>query len=392
MGRRAVSRSSRFTVAAGLLAGTALATLSVPSSAATPVVAQRAFFAKLQAVSASSPSDAWAVGFRQQAVGDNTLAMTKHWDGTRWRVVPSELPGEDTFLWGVADLSTADAWAVGETLGMATIQPFAEHWDGSQWKLVPLNGPGIGRLDAVSAHDSDDVWMVGTGDGGPFGYPHAFIEHWDGSHIQRVKPANLTTAKVNELTSIAVIASDDVWAVGEHGRAGFTNLPLIERYDGTSWSVVSGDPSVGSTANLTGVDGTSSHDAWTVGWDVQPGDQTISALAEHWDGSRWTTSPTVTPGYSSNLTSVSVVSTDDVWAVGTWARSEQNQRSRPLIEHWDGHSWSIIDPPPTPPQAGTTLDSISMDRANDGFVVGEASSAGRGTSYTARWDGTTWSR
>ena len=181
MRRQAATRSSRFTVAAGLLAGTALATLSLPSSAATPLVAQRAFFAKLHAVSASSPTDAWAVGFRQQSQGDNTLAMTKHWDGTRWRVVPSELPGEDTFLWGVADLSTTDAWAVGETLGMATILPFAEHWDGSDWKLVSLKGPGIGKLNAVSAHTTDDVWMVGTEDGGPFGYPHAFIEHWDGS-------------------------------------------------------------------------------------------------------------------------------------------------------------------------------------------------------------------
>ena len=197
---------------------------------------------------------------------------------------------------------------------------------------------------------------------------------------------------MNELTAVGAVAGDDVWAVGGHGRAGSTDLPLIERYDGTSWSVVAGDPSVGSTANLTGVDGTSSADAWTVGWNVKSGDRTISALAEHWDGTRWTVSPTPTPGYSSNLTSVSVVSTDDVWAVGTWARSEQNQRDLPLIEHWDGQTWSIIDPPSTPRGAGASLESVSMDRANDGIVVGETSNAGIAASYSARWDGETWSR
>ena len=326
------------------------------------------------------------------APGGPTVALTKHWDGARWRLIRSQQPGEDSFLWGVADLSPTDAWAVGETIGQATVLPYVEHWDGSNWQLVPIDGPGIGQLNAISAHAPDDVWMVGTGDGGPSGFPHSFFGHWDGSSIHRVKPARLTKARSNELTAIATIASDDVWAVGEHGQGGSTYLPLIEHYDGAAWSVVSSDPTAGSTVNLTGVDGLSSNDAWTVGWNVRAGEQTISALAEHWDGTRWTTSATVTPGYSSNLTGVSVISTDDVWAVGTWARSEQNQRSLPLIEHWDGSSWSIIDPPPSRHHAGALIESVSMDQADDGFLVGSALSDGLASPYTAHWDGKTWSR
>ncbi len=135
MGRRAVSRSSRFTVAAGLLAGTALATLSVPSSAATPVVAQRAFFAKLQAVSASSPSDAWAVGFRQQAVGDNTLAMTKHRDGHSWSIIdpPPTPPQAGTTLDSISMDRANDGFVVGEASSAGRGTSYTARWDGTTW-------------------------------------------------------------------------------------------------------------------------------------------------------------------------------------------------------------------------------------------------------------------
>jgi hypothetical protein len=348
-------------------------------------------FAKLHAVSASSTTDAWAVGFRQAAGGD-TLGLTRHWDGTSWKTVPSVHPGEDSFLWGVTDLSPTDAWAVGETIGEATLLPFAEHWDGIEWSLVRMrNRPGIGKLNAVSASGPDDVWMVGTGYANPLETPQRFIEHWDGTRIRRVKPGRLDRARSTELTSVTALAPNDVWAVGSHGRHGQTYLPLVEHYDGTSWSVVADDPGIGHNVSLNGVDAASADDAWIVGWHVREGDPTSSAWAEHWDGTQWTQSPAVTPGYGSYFTGVSVVSSDDVWAVGTWARALPQRTDRPLIEHWDGTAWSVVTGP-SGVHTAVNIESVSMDSASDGLAVGEKTKSAQTTPYTAHWNGTVWSR
>src|SRR5581483_12176858 len=88
--------------AAALVAGLAVAASS-PSEAAAPLAAS-ATNAKLTAVSSSSPTDAWAVGFTQQDGGHN-VGLTRHWDGTRWKTVDSIHPLDYSFTWGVADLS-----------------------------------------------------------------------------------------------------------------------------------------------------------------------------------------------------------------------------------------------------------------------------------------------
>src|SRR5690242_5856125 len=58
----------------------------------------------LQAASASSPNDIWAVG-----------QSTIHFDGTKWTAFPAaKIAGNNTgFLGGVADISPTQAWAVG---------------------------------------------------------------------------------------------------------------------------------------------------------------------------------------------------------------------------------------------------------------------------------------
>lgn len=264
---------------------------------------------QLESVSASSATDAWAVGFRT-APGANTAALTRHWDGEHWQVVDSVHPSEYSFLWGVADISPTDVWAVGEMIGSAEVLPFAEHWDGSQWTQIDIiHRPGMGKLTAVSASGPDDVWMVGSRDDqNPFQRSTPFIAHWDGHRISVVHPARYQHARTTELTGVSAAATDDVWAVGTHGRHGETDAPLLEHYDGVSWSLVPSDPAQGKVADLSGVAAVAPDDAWSVGWYVAPGHTTISAYAQHWDGSAWTQSQSrhpatarTSPGSTSSL-------------------------------------------------------------------------------------------
>jgi hypothetical protein len=90
----------------------------------------------LSAVSARSPSDAWAVGWYTST--PQTLTYSQHWDGRQWTAVPMPNPTEPT-TWtlprnqprDVAVVGRTEAWAVGDYLSDVTKhnEPFAEHWD-----------------------------------------------------------------------------------------------------------------------------------------------------------------------------------------------------------------------------------------------------------------------
>src|SRR5438067_417804 len=130
----------------------------------------------LQAVTALSPTDAWAVG----GAGIQELPrapLIEHWDGVGWSIVPSpDAPGGELF--GVSGSSPSDVWAVGSFPALPQ-RPLAEHWDGSTWSIVATAIAQDGALEDVAAIAPDDVWSVGFS---PTGLFRPFAEHWDGSN------------------------------------------------------------------------------------------------------------------------------------------------------------------------------------------------------------------
>jgi hypothetical protein len=114
----------------------------------------------LTGVTAISPADAWAVGFTGTIEGRQSRALILHWDGMAWRQVPAPtIPGGGA-LNAVSAYSPGDIWAVGEA-GPVTPQKLSTlilHWDGRRWSRLP--GPA-GFLDAVTATSSRSAWAVG---------------------------------------------------------------------------------------------------------------------------------------------------------------------------------------------------------------------------------------
>ena len=84
----------------------------------------------LWAVSTSSRSNAWAVGYTNLSCPCGTAAF--HWNGKRWNAVPTPNPPASFLdaLLGVVAISRSDAWAVGTTDWGSTI---IEHWNGHAW-------------------------------------------------------------------------------------------------------------------------------------------------------------------------------------------------------------------------------------------------------------------
>ena len=123
--------------------------------------------ALLLGVSASSATDAWAVG-RTQLNRSDFEPLALHWNGTAWSVSPgfagalSPISGASAV--GVADISPSDAYAIGDSA--ATAVGSLAHWNGAAWSPVtlplPANANSNTTLNAISADGPGDVWIVGT--------------------------------------------------------------------------------------------------------------------------------------------------------------------------------------------------------------------------------------
>jgi hypothetical protein len=205
----------------------------------------------LTAVAAISTNDVWAVGWYQSGpTGQEGGALTMHWDGTSWTVVPN--PSKAT-LRAIAAISSNDVWAAGDQVIL--------HWDGTNWSVVPFPTPpgdSYQIFQGISATSANDIWVVGYSQSAYFYgyryYPLAY--HWDGTSWSLVPNAG----NIDEyFHAVAAISPNDVWAVGDNGQT--------QHWDGANWSRVTA-PYPGLGGRFNGVAAASSSDVWAVGYSI----------------------------------------------------------------------------------------------------------------------------
>jgi hypothetical protein len=130
------------TAALGAAPSAALATTSASAAARTPVASQPTGPVLntastqnqnvLVAVAARSSAMAWAVGWWATASGAHSLI--ERWNGEAWKIVPSPNPargaGSNSELEAVAATSSSNAWAVGGYGNDSEEQNLIYHWNG----------------------------------------------------------------------------------------------------------------------------------------------------------------------------------------------------------------------------------------------------------------------
>ena len=226
---------------------------------------------------------------------------------------------QDNSLNAVAVVSATDIWAVGiytdETLSLQ--YTLTEHWNGKQWSVVASPSPGVydNELSGVTAFSSKNIWAVGYTS--PVGPEETLIEHWDGtvwSIVSSPSPGN----GLNQLFGVAKIpGTNHVWAVGSFNNTNSGTLSLIERWNGTKWSVIPNpDPGSSNTA-LYGVVALAKNDAWAVGYTANANNKS-KTLTEHWDGTQWSVvpSPSITSENNLLVSVASVAGTTQLWTAG----------------------------------------------------------------------------
>ncbi len=267
---------------------------------------------------------------------------------------------------------------------------------GDQNALRPARDPGKRRRVASFAQMLAAVLIVGVLVGGLgllFTSQRNFLP---GNSVPSkwCQPPVPGLNSASSLESIAALSSSDVWAVGYSGdSSGNKNKSLIEHWDGHAWSIVR-SPNLGTGDNfLSTVLAFSPTDIWAAGQAFAPGQQhTTMVLIEHWDGHAWSivNAPNPASGGINRLFSLSAVSPTDIWGVGSTipiATDLSGKPNRTLIEHWNGRNWQVM-PSPNPGSLGSVLNSVVALSANDVWAVGE--SVQGSLSLVEHWDGQSW--
>jgi Phosphoesterase family len=259
-----------------------------------------------------------------------------------WTVQKAQLLGtSDNSVGAIAGSSPTDIWAVGDFLPDAknsnqdATLTFAEHYNGHQWTVVrtPNAGPNFASFYGVAA------------------------------------------------------SQGKAWAVGERLNSQYQDRALVEVWNGKKWSIAN-IPQPGDVRDmLFAASALSPSDVWVVG-DQEGANGVFETLAEHWNGSTWTVVPTPDPGSSGNhLYAVDAVSPDDVWAAGQQLGAQFPDNG--LVEHWDGHSWSVV-PVPAATTAAVMLDGIAVTGGDTVYVAGEADSPAGGRPLIETYQDGAW--
>ncbi|MHB8600606.1 MAG: hypothetical protein ACYDER_27845 [Ktedonobacteraceae bacterium] len=252
------------------------------------------------------------------------------------------------------------------------------------WNVVtsPDGGSSSNFLYGIAATSTKNVWAVGFYYSMPGNVPaQTLTERWNGSSWSVITSPNVGTNN-SFLYGVAATSGKNAWAVGSAIVNG-SSQTLIEQWNGTSWSIVA-SPNVASASNsLYGVTADAANDAWAVGYSV--GSSTVQTLIEHWNGTSWSIVTSPNNGAGDSLSGVSAHSSSDAWAVGAYS---SNGLEQTLTEHWNGTQWSIVASPDVS-GAGNSLASVVDISSQDAWTVGFANGSIKQT-LVEQWNGKKW--
>jgi N-acetylneuraminic acid mutarotase len=219
--------------------------------------------------------------------GLHTVGDTWIFDGERWTQGPSSGPparnshamatlGKQIVLFGGNDannVSLSDTWL----------------FDGKTWKQSTAKGPPARFWHAMTTANSSVVLFGGTGTNGDLGDTWLF----DGSGWSKVLPSKSPSAR--SVPAMASIKGTAYLFGGYAGlNAGFQEFADTWRFDGVSWTQVSGKTAPSARA----ASGMAYQNGGIVLFGGSAGeDDSVTYVQDTWrfDGSKWTTEPASGP-------------------------------------------------------------------------------------------------
>jgi hypothetical protein len=310
------------------------------------------------------------------------LSLAEQLTSGGWSTLRTYNPSSDQQLEGVS-CSGSRCTAVGWASGSSGRVSYAEYWDGTTLgfnKTAQPAGSTDTTLTGVSCPGTACVAAGHYVDSS--GYYHTLVQTWTGStsaNWARQKDAQPMRGEGGALHAVSCASSASCVAIGGSGLGSYS----------ASWNASTGKwtsmkfPSPSSGLDLTSISCQASNWCMAVGSDgsTAPG----KPVVEFWNGSSWSVQSTDSTVPSTGLSSVSCVSTNDCMAIGS-------QPGQGLAEHYDGNGWTATALPSTPASA---LASVSCTKASGALTNCQAvgwcqTSTGWREPMEDAWNGTTW--
>jgi hypothetical protein len=150
----------------------------------------------------------------------------------------------------------------------------------------------------------------------------------------------------NEFYAMHARSDNEIWVVGtQSDRFGEFEI-LLQRYNGgSSWTTFN-VPSPSMLDEMKGVFAFAENDAWAVGFYYHIPLYQYQPLIMHYDGTSWEMVDLPEhPEGSVRLEGMAATAPDDIYAAGTYATADGIPR--PFMLHYDGVGWSEVILPPT---------------------------------------------
>jgi hypothetical protein len=222
------------------------------------------------------------------------------------------------------------------------------------------------------------AWSVGY-----YAHSRPLIERWDGASWSQVTAPMVGTVETS-LLGVAAWGSTGM-AVGHFTDTGNNVHPAAEVLRNGAWHLATPHSPLNDSSliDVARVPGTNT--AWAVGY---ASNQT-QTLVDFWNGTGWKRFPSPSPGTLYDyLDGIAARSPSDVWAVGT---QSDGARQSTLIEHWNGAAWSVVPSPDAGTGASLSAVVASPALGPRAWAVGaHEDSTGANRTLTERYDGSAW--
>lgn len=321
----------------------------------------------LASVSCTGPDSCVAVGdvdINVNGVGDDQ-GLAYAWDGTSWTALPQPIGiPASVSCWSASGCATTDQ--VGFGAGGTAIP---ELWNGSSWAQLqpPLPSTQFAGFNGVSCYGPSACMFVGS-----VGGSRPLAELWTGGQwlTDRVIPRA-------GFAGVWCMGIDDCTAIGGYIDDADENATLTANFSGLGWQQAT-TPAVSGT--LTDISCDSPRFCVAVGGHGQKD----LPLAEKWDGTSWQVLDT---SFGDNVSGTQPFAVS--CAGGRCLAITSNTYPSHYAEWWNGSSWRLIKNVPTPrPHGFAQLSDVSCASASYCLVAGTFHNRkGPFTSFADLWNG-----
>jgi hypothetical protein len=233
--------------------------------------------ASLEAIACTSATACHGVGSSM----DKTLA--ENWNGTAWSIVssPSPYPSEANILSGVSCASASLCFAVGYDFPNHFSGSLTEEWNGKAWSVVSTPSSKSGELTGDDCASATSCMSVGISNS-----LFALAQRWNGTKWTAATPKRPAGATSTQLNAVSCTSATACQAAGTYSLPS-GNPALAEGWNGTAWALEKTPAISGSTfTTLTGISCAGASLCWAAGEWIGSGG-TATPLLDKWNGKTW---------------------------------------------------------------------------------------------------------